>query len=159
MLTKQQKQSVIESAVASLKESQAVVFVDFAGVGVNDLNAFRRALRSAGARLEVIKKRLLKIAFEQAGESYDPTQFEAQAGAIFSKVSLLEAAQVAVKNKLVKVLGGYEMAGRRAVSGAEVVMLGSLPPREVLLGQLVGTIAAPVRSLLYVLSERSRQTV
>lgn len=157
MLTKPQKQSVIENAVKSLGESQAIVFVDFAGVGVNDLNALRRELRGIGARLEVIKKRLLKIAFERTGEACDPTQFEAQAGAIFSRVSLLEAARAVVKNKLIKILGGYEMAGHRMVSGAEVIMLGNLPSREALLGQLVGTIAGPIRSFLYALGERSRQ--
>jgi ribosomal protein L10 len=38
-------------------------------------------------------------------------------------------------------------------------MIGQLPSREVLLSQVLGTIAAPLQALLYLLEQKSKQTV
>jgi ribosomal protein L10 len=57
-----------------------------------------------------------------------------------------------------KILGGYEAGGDRFVPASEVVSLGQLPSREVLLSQLVGMIASPLRSFMFVLSEKSKQS-
>ena len=43
------------------------------------------------------------------------------------------------------------------IDAAQVVFIGNLPPREVLLAQLLGMIAAPIRSFLYVLDQKSKQ--
>jgi ribosomal protein L10 len=60
------------------------------------------------------------------------------------------------KLETIKILGGYETEGGRFVPASEVLFLGQLPSREVLLGQLVGMIASPLRSFMFVLSERSK---
>ena len=40
-----------------------------------------------------------------------------------------------------------------------VMRVGTLPTREVLLAQFLGMLAAPVRSFLYLLDQKSKQTV
>ena len=63
------------------------------------------------------------------------------------------------KNTWVKhLLGGYDVAGKQPVDAATIVMIGKLPPREVLLAQLLGMIAAPIKSLLYVLDQKAKRS-
>jgi hypothetical protein len=42
------------------------------------------------------------------------------------------------------------------MTAEDVVYIGKLPPREVVLAQLLGMLAAPIRSFLYILDEKSK---
>ena len=155
MLTKEQKKKVIENETTDLKNSHSTVFIDFTGVKTGELNAFRKTIRENGGELKVIKKRLLKIAFSEVGLDFDPGVFESQVGTIFSPDEIFTIAQPAYKFASAKILGGYDIDGKRFVPAEEVIMLGKLPSREVLLGQLVGMIASPLKSFMFVLKERA----
>jgi large subunit ribosomal protein L10 len=155
MLTKEQKKKVIENEKADIKNSRSTVFIDFTGVKAGELNTFRKTIREGGGELKVIKKRLLKIAFSEAGLDFDPEVFESQVGTIFSPNELFAVAQPTYKFASAKILGGYDMDEKRFVPAEEVIMLGRLPSREVLLGQLVGMIASPLKSFMFVLKERA----
>jgi large subunit ribosomal protein L10 len=155
MLTKEQKKKVIENETADLKKSRSVVFIDFSGVKTGALNAFRRTIRLSGGELKVIKKRLLRVAFTEAGLDFTPEIFESQVGTIFSGDEIFAIAQPAYKFASAKILGGYDIEGKRFVPAEEVIMLGQLPSREILLGQLVGMLSAPIRSFMFVLKERA----
>ena len=162
MKTKAQKLSQIEAGAKELKTSQTVVITDFTGLTANELNAFRKEVFALGGTMSVIKKRLLKYVFEKEGIEFDPKQFEGQTGVVFSPKDMVETSGTAYKfskqNKLFKILGGYEVSEKKFVPATEVVMIGQLPSREVLLGQLVYMLGSPIRSFLYVLSEKSKQT-
>ncbi|MFA4999558.1 MAG: 50S ribosomal protein L10 [Parcubacteria group bacterium] len=155
MLTKNQKKEVIENEVGDLKNSHSVVFVDFTGVKAGDLNAFRKTIRAAGGKLKVIKKKLLRVAFGEAGLDFNPETFDSQVGTIFSNDEIFTMAGPAYKFANAKILGGYDIDGKRFVPAEEVIMLGQLPSKDVLLGQLVGMIASPIRSLMFVFKERA----
>jgi len=155
MLTKNQKKVVIENETSNLKNSQSIVFIDFTKVKTGDLNSFRKVVREAGGELKVIKKKLLRIAMKEAGIDFNPEIFESQVGTIFSKNEVFVMAGPSYRFSTAKILGGYDISGNRFIPAEEVIMLGSLPPREVLLGQLVGMIASPIKSLMFVLKERA----
>ncbi len=155
MLTKEQKKKVIENETSNLKGSRSVVFIDFTGVKAGDLNAFRKTIRLSGGELKVVKKKLLRVAFAQAGLEFNPEMFDSQVGTIFSGEEIFPVAQSAYKFASAKILGGYDIEGKRFVPAEEVIMLGQLPSKEVLLGQFVGMVASPIRSFMFVLKERA----
>ncbi len=161
MKTKEQKKTQIESGLKGIDEHKTLVFADFTGVKVNELNTFRKALYDAGARFEVFKKRLLRVAFQKKGIEVDPKDFAGQVGVAFSK-SGIEALAGTVwgfaKNvKAFKILGGFDTEQKIFFAGDEVAAIGNLPPREVLLSQVVGTMASPMSVFLYVLGERAKK--
>ncbi len=161
MKTKEQKKTQIEAGLKGIDENKTLVFADFAGVKVNELNAFRKSLHDAGARFEVFKKRLLRVAFQKKGIDINPEDFAGSVGIAFSKEGI-EALSATVygfaKNvKAFKILGGLDTELKKFFDSAEVTAIGSLPPREVLLSQVVGTIASPMSMFLYVLGERAKQ--
>lgn len=161
--TKQQKAKDIEAGVDSLKKSQTVILADFTGLSVNELNAFRRNLEKFGLAFKVLKKRLLKLVFEKEKIVFDPKQFQGQTGVIFSDKDVLETSapiyQFAKQKEAFKILGGFNIKDKQFIEASDVKRYGALPSREVLLGQLVGMLVTPIRQFLYVLDQKSKQTV
>lgn len=167
MLTKKQKSEIVERGVKEVQTSKTILFGDFSRVKVSELSVLRSELRKMGARFQVIKKRLLRIIFEKAGVDFNPEQFESQVGTVFSDKDISEAAGVVYKfsrttlgedkKERFKILGGLDIQEKKFLDAALVSSVGALPSREVLLGMLLGTIVGPAKSLLYVLSEKSKK--
>lgn len=155
MLTKEQKKEIIGNETENLKNKKSIVFIDFTGVKTGDLNSFRKTIKSVGGEMRIIKKKLLHVAFEKAGIDFNPEIFESQVGTIFSNGDVFSMAGPAYKFSSAKILGGYDLEGRKFIPSEEVIMLGQLPPKEILLGQLVGMMAYPIRSFMFVLKERA----
>lgn len=162
MKTHQQKAKQIEEGDKLLKENKSLIFVDFSGVGVEDLKSLRRILKGFGAKLKVIKKKLLRIIFEREKIDFNPEQFELQAGTIFTDKDISEIAapvckfSKGVEKKGFKILGAYDLSAKNFLDAETVIKIGQLPAREVLLSQLVGVLSAPIKMFLYVLSEKSK---
>ncbi|MDP1689479.1 MAG: 50S ribosomal protein L10 [bacterium] len=167
MLTKQQKIEKVDAGVKDVKLSKIILFGDFSRVKVSELSVLRSELRKIGAKFQVIKKRLLRIIFEKSGIDFNPEQFDSQVGTVFSDKEIHEAAQIMFKfakgtvggdkKERFQILGGLNVAEKKFLDAVFVKAVGALPSREVLLGQLLGTIIGPARALLYVLSEKSKK--
>ncbi|MBI5220895.1 MAG: 50S ribosomal protein L10 [Candidatus Liptonbacteria bacterium] len=164
MKTKQQKKTELDKAEQLLAESKVLVFTDFSKVPTEELRKLRRDLRQAGAPLLVIKKRLLNVLFKQKGHQLDTTRFDGAVGTVFSTGALENVAATiykffrGLKLEANKILGAYDIGTRTYLEAANVTMIGQLPPREVLLGQLVGMLAAPIRSFMFVLDQQSKKS-
>ncbi len=162
MLTKQQKFQQIEEGKKVLQNSRFLVFADFAKTGVEDLKKLRRDLKNAGAAMKVFKKKLLRIAFSESGFDFNPERFESQAAMIFSDKDISEIAgsvyrfSKSLKNSGFGILGAYDLPARLFIDAETVKKIGQLPPREILLVQLVVMLSAPIRMFMNVLNEKSK---
>ncbi|RJQ29589.1 50S ribosomal protein L10 [Candidatus Parcubacteria bacterium] len=168
MKTKAQKQEELKKGKELFGKSEILVFTDFSKVPAEDLRKFRRSLKEINASLLVMKKRLLGVLLKEKGVDFNSKQFESSVGTVFSGANLEsisaavfkffstlgdpKAKEVSVK----KILGGYDVKAKSPVEREKIVMIGQLPSREVLLGQLLGVLAGPIRALLYVLKEKSK---
>jgi large subunit ribosomal protein L10 len=172
MKTKVQKQVELDEARKLLEKSHALVFTDFTKITAENVRRFRRDLSKVDAEFLVIKKRLLSILLKEKGIDVDLTKFKISVGTIFSRgdiekisgpvftfFSKLDISEGGAKDVWVKhLLGGYDFAKKEPFDSAQVVYIGKLPPREVILAQLLGILSAPIRSFLYVLDQKSKQT-
>lgn len=50
------------------------------------------------------------------------------------------------------------MSAKNFLDAERVKFIGQLPSREILLGQLVGMLVAPIKMFMYVLNEKGRIT-
>lgn len=166
MKTKAQKQTSIERSEELLGKSEALVLFDFTKVKTADLRVLRQELAKSGNPLFIVKKRLLEIALKKLNIPFDAESIKTSVGAVFS--SSLESAAASVhkffkaleKAKKIegqKMLGGVDLKGKALISAADVIAIGALPPREVLLAQLAAMLAAPLKGLLYVLDQKAKQ--
>ncbi len=162
MLTKAQKISQIKEGKELLKGSDSLIFADFEGTKAEDLRVLRNVLREAGAKYQVIKKRLLGIVLKENGINFDTNQFDSQVGTIFVKGEISGGAQPAYKfskqNPKFKILGGLTLEQKEFIPKETIIAIGNLPSREVLLGQLLGVLSSPLRAFMYVLSEKSKRS-
>ena len=85
------------------------------------------------------------------------SKLETAASSVYRFLKGLEA-EKKVESAGNKMLGGYNVKTNEAIDQEKIVMIGKLPPREILLAQLLGMIAAPIKSLLYILDQRSKKT-
>lgn len=155
MLTKGQKIEKVNESKKLLDGSRSVIFVDFTGKSVKEMEGLRRGLTSLGAKLKVIKKRLLRIALYDKKIEINPAQFESQVGTVFSPKVIQEMAGPVYKSGI-KIIGGYDLEENTFWDTDKMKMVGQLPPREILLGQLLGMLQAPIRMFLYVLDQKSK---
>jgi large subunit ribosomal protein L10 len=172
MKTKLQKTEELNEARKLFEKSQALVFTDFTQMSAENLRKFRRELSKSDAQFMVMKKRLLGILLKEKGVEVDLKPFKVSIGTIFSggdieKISgpafsfmaKLEPIGGGAKDMWTKrLVAGYDMKRKVAIEAAEITYIGKLPPREILLAQLLGMLAAPIRSFLYLLDQKSKQT-
>lgn len=159
-ITKEQKQTILEKAKKELGNSKSLIFADFTGTSVSQMAELRSKLLEVGAKFKVIKKRLLKVLLGEEKIDLDPLQFEGPLGTVFIDGDISDAAgplyQFTKENENFKLLGAFNLEKGEEIDEETINAIGSLPPKDVLLGQVVGSIAAPLRGLVYVLSEKSK---
>ncbi len=172
MKTKAQKTEELEKARALLAKSQSLIFADFTKVTAENLRKLRIELKKNGANFLVIKKRLLGIALKERGIDMDLSQFKISVGTIFAEggadtiagpayrfFSGLELPEGMPKDTWIKkLLGGYDIKASAMIEGAQVVKIGTLPPRDVLLAQFLGVLAGPIRSFMYLLDQKAKRS-
>lgn len=164
MLTKDQKKKQIEEGKEALQNSRFLVFADFTKTGVEDFKKLRRNLKNVGAAIKVFKKKLLRISFSESGFDFNPERFESQAAMIFSAQDISEIAGSVYKfSKSLKkdsgfgILGAYDLSAKLFIDAETVKKIGQLPPREILLAQLIGMFSAPLKMFMSVLQERGKK--
>jgi large subunit ribosomal protein L10 len=149
-VNKEQKAAVVDEIAAQLQEAEAIFAVDYRGISVPQAAELRSKLREADATFRVVKNRLTSRAAEKAGavsliELLDgPTALTfVQGDAALAAKAINDFARSA---EVLQFKGGT--MGEQVLSIDEIKSIARLPARDVLHGQLVGTIAAPLTGLV-----------
>ena len=160
-ITREQKENIVELGKKELKESKTILFADFKGTSVSEIGTLRKSLKDVNAIMIVIKKRLLKIIFKESNIDFDHTKFEGQVATVFARGDITDVAGPVYKfskeHGTVEILGGVDVQEKTEISREAIIKIGALPPREVLLAHVVGSIAAPLRGLMYILKAKSEK--
>lgn len=151
-----QKKQEVEEIKKDLDGSNGFLVFGFSGIPVNDLNEFRSKLREAKGDMRIVKRRLLNICLKDKGIDFVPGQFLGQTAFVPFRDDIIDVAGTVydfIKEDEIdgRILGGYD-AESKEVYGAEYLeRVGQLPPREILMGQVVGGFSGPIRAFVYTL--------
>ena len=155
------KEKRVEELSDLLRDAKSVILNDFTGLNVADISELRRLCRQNGIAYVVVKNTLAKRSFESVGCGEVGELLEGPTAVAISGGDEALPAQILKKfaddYELPRFKGGY-VAGRLFVAN-DIERLASLPGREVLLGQVVGTFQAPMRGLLNCLVASLRDLV
>lgn len=156
--SKERKEEVLSQYVDWLKQSEAVVLVEYTGVKMKDLDNIRAKIREAGGEFHIVKNTLVRRAFADTGMEI-PQDYLLKSTAIsfaFSDpASTAKALSDATKgNEFVKVKGGF-MDGQ-LLDAAQVKALAEMPPLPVVRAQLLGVLQAPASKLARTIAEPAR---
>ncbi len=149
MLTRSQKEEIVQKLTNQLADSPAAVFADFKGLSANDMVQAKRDLREAGSSFQVIKKSLLAIALKNNDIELDPKSLDGQIAVAVSPDEVTSAkliAKIAKGNEAVKIVGGV-LEGE-ILSQDEAVALSKMPSLDELRGQLIGLLQSPAQGFV-----------
>lgn len=153
--TREQKERTVTELTTAFKASKLAVLTDYRGLDVPAISELRSNLREVGVSYTVAKNTLVKIALAAAEKNVDDTSVFAGPVGIAFGADEVEAARIvyefAKTNDALEILGAIDEDGK-VLTKEEVMALAKLPSREQLLGQVVGTIAAPLSGFVRVLN-------
>jgi large subunit ribosomal protein L10 len=145
-----EKEALVQEMSERLKGVKGMYLADFTGMTVAKVSALRAQCRAAGVEYKVIKNTLLKRAVNANGLKQLDEFLEGPTALAYSMDSEVEPARVLIEFAKVneKPLVKAGLIGDRLYDAAEVKQLALLPPRDVLLAQVLGTISAPLSGFL-----------
>ena len=153
------KKVVVSEIEGYAKDAKSIVLVDYRGLTVAQVNELRNNARAAGVVYKVYKNRLMKIAFDKLGITFPASDFEGTTAVLFCNTDEVAPAKIALdastKFNVLKLKSGFVTG--KYYNTEEVLALAKIPSREVLLGQLVGLLTSPMRSLAVGLSEIAKK--
>lgn len=152
-MLRQEKEAVIAEVAELLEGSETMFVSDYRGLTVAQLSELRGRLRESGAQFHIVKNTLGGIAAERAGRSQLSPLLSGPTAVTFCGDDLVGAAKAlaefAKTHPQLEVRGGLLEAS--LIDAESVKALASLPPRDTLIAQVVGTMAAPMTGLVTVL--------
>jgi large subunit ribosomal protein L10 len=166
----EKKRATVAQLIANLSRSNLLVLAEYIGLNMKDMTTVRRALQRVGGGFHVVKNTLLLRALGESEVSGLEPYLEGPIAVLFAYEDVIAAARVlkeqASSFPALKIRAGW-MEGR-ALPAEVVQELATVPPRPILLGQVAGTVQAPVagvvnglaavlRQLIYVLQSRAEQ--
>lgn len=160
-ITREQKAERIEQYLQNLQGSQGLILTDYRGLRVSEVEELRRSLRGAQATYQVVKNTLLRQALQQQGLSVPAEWLEGPVAVAFCHGEVPAAAKIvqdfAKGKEKFAVKGG--LLGATPITAEQVMSLANLPPREVLLAKVLGTINAPASQVAGVVTSGIRQVL
>lgn len=150
-MKREQKEQVVDELTQRLKAAETLLVADYRGLTMPQIDELRTRLLETGARFTVVKNTLTRRAAEAAGADALLALLDGPSAIAFldadgDMVAAAKAlADSARETRVLEIRGGI-MQGR-AMTAAEVETLAKLPPAEVLQGQVLGAIIAPLTAL------------
>jgi len=132
------------------------IFTNFENIKASDFDRFRQKVKTASTRFLIVRKRLGRMALEDAGLLELETVFDENKniGLIIVEDDPVAVAKLlkefSKENKGFEVSSGY-LEGR-VLSQEKIKELADLPGREQLLAMVVGTLNAPISGFVGVLA-------
>lgn len=152
-MNRDEKEAVVAEIAGQIKASQAVFAVDYRGLTVPEAAELRTKLGDADASFRVVKNSLTERAADHAGAAslkeflVGPTALTLVRGdAALAAKTLSDTARALRGRGVLEFKGG--LLNGTSLTAEQVTSIARLPSRQVLEGQLVGMIAAPLVGLV-----------
>lgn len=150
---RQKKETLVAELAQKAKNSNSVIFANYQGLTHQQIETLKKGLKQAKAEFVVTKNTLLKLSVKDLGEAGD-NEFKEPTAAIFVQdepiAALKELAKTIKELKLPTLKFG--IVDGQLLTGDDLIKLSSLPGKDVLLAQLVGSLKSPIFGLHRALS-------
>src|SRR5918996_4988379 len=149
-MLRKNKEQVVERLTERIQSAETLLVADYRGLTNAQMEGLRDELTKHGARFSVVKNTLTRRAAEAAGNEAllalleGPTAIAFLESASDPVATAKALSQLARDSRVLAIRGGI-LEGK-AMSSDEVEELAKLPPADVLRGQVLGAIVAPVQA-------------
>lgn len=155
-MNRQEKEQAIQLVKHDFETSQATFIVAMQGMTVENIQKLRKELKQQEGSIKVTKNTLLKIATKDMPglEGLAPF-FREQVALVFAHKEPVAVAKLifttAQANEKLKLVGGALKS--KVIDKRQIEFLATLPAREVVLAQALGTMKAPITAYVSVLNQ------
>ena len=145
------KSQVVAEIVEKLQKSSSTIVVDYKGLTVEEVTELRKKMREAGVEYKVYKNTVRRAAQEVGITEFNDELLVGTNAIAFGYEDPIAPARVIkdfmeahpkVKLKMGVVEGEF-------YNEAQIVEFANIPPREVLLAKLLGSLKAPMSNFVY----------
>lgn len=163
-ISRAKKEEIVAHISELLSESRMTVVMNYSGLTVKEMQELRKNAREQDVVVTVAKNRLVKLALSsnKALKDVSTDVLSGQVGLAFGISDEVAPAQVladfAKEHPSLELVGSFNADGAE-FSAEQVAELAKLPSKDVLRGQVVGTIAAPLSGFVNVLQGNMRGLV
>jgi len=161
VLKREERERLVAELHEKFKEVRAVILTDFTGLDVAQLSRLRRQLQERGMEYRVVKNTLLRRASQKTALEALAEHFVGPNAIVLSYEDPVLPAKILVdfakEEPELQIKAGFVEG--RVLEPKDVKALATLPPREVLVGQMVGLLKAPLAMLVGVLQAPIRELV
>lgn len=151
----QRKIDSVAALTDKMSRMQAVVVADYRGITVEEITKVRNKIRPLGGEFIIAKNTLALIAAKATGfESIEPALYGPTALCFaYSDAAAVAKAIKEVNAEIKKLSFRGAMLGNTYIDGDKSLdVVASVPTRQEILAQIVGTIDAPVSGIVNVLN-------
>lgn len=154
------KEQLVNELSEKLQKAQSVVVFDYRGLTVAEVTELRSAMRKAGNEYVVIKNSMVERAAEKVG--IDESVKEMLKGPSAFAIGYEDAVSPAkILKDTVKKLKKCEIKGGivngKVADAAAIDALAELPPKEVLIARMLGSMMSPISGLAIVLDQIAKK--
>lgn len=151
--TLQAKSQNVEEIKEKISKAQSVVLVDYRGLTVEQLTELRSNYRKAGVEYKVYKNTMMRFAFKDAGLEDFNEFLKGPSAVAFGYDDPVQVAKITAEfaktNTKLEIKAG--IVDGKVIDLEGVKNLANLPPREVLIAQVLGGFNAPIQGFANVL--------
>ena len=150
-MLKKDKERIVAELTERLRASESLIVADYRGLSVAEIDELRTRLLDAGARFSVVKNTLTRRAAEAAGNEPLLELLDGPTAIAFIQpdgdpAAIAKVLSETARTGRVLVIKGGLLEGR-PIAEDEVENLAKLPALEVLRGQVLGAVVAPLNSI------------
>ncbi len=148
------KQKVVEEITNKIKAASSIVIVDYKGLTVAEDTELRCNLRKAGVEYRVMKNRLVKIAMNNLGFTEFDNDLNGTTAVAFGSEDPVAPAKILLEasKKYNKITVKSGMVEGKPIDHTGVTALAELPPKEIMVAKMLGTLQAPITGFVRVLN-------
>lgn len=160
-ISRDKKKEIIAELTQNLQGSKMTVVAEYTGLTVKQMQALRKQARDSGTSIMVSKNRLVRQALLQIDALKDTDSAALKGMLLYAFNDQDEVAPAQTLQKFAKANPKLQFVGAITADGQmlnaeDVKSLASLPTKDQLRGQLVGTLAAPLSGFVNVLAGNVR---
>jgi large subunit ribosomal protein L10 len=149
---KEDKERVVAELTERLRTSETLLVADYRGLTMPQIDELRGKLLEHGARFAVVKNTLTRRAAEAAGNEPLLALLDGPTAIAFLEsggdpVAVAKALVDAARDTRVLEVRGGVLEGRPIEAG-EIESLAKLPPVDILRGQVLGAVTAPLTAIV-----------
>jgi large subunit ribosomal protein L10 len=150
-MLKRDKEQMVERLTERIRDAETLIVADYRGLTNAQMEGLRDELIQHGARFAVVKNTLTRRAAQAAGNEALLALLDGPTAIAFLEsdadpVATAKALSKLARDSRVLAIRGGILAGK-PVTSEDVESLATLPPADVLRGQVLGAIVGPVQAL------------